>query len=88
MDGGAGAVELAEAVVEAAEEPTQFQLLYPDEADLRTKIATIATRVYGADDVEYTPAAAKQLATRRSSASGGYRSAWRRPTCRCRRTRR
>jgi formate--tetrahydrofolate ligase len=62
MDGGAGAVELAEAVVEAADEPTEFRLLYPDEADLRTKIATIATRIYGADGVEYTPAAAKQVA--------------------------
>jgi formate--tetrahydrofolate ligase len=61
-DGGAGAVELAEVVAEAVEEPSEFRLLYPDDADLRTKIATIATRVYGAADVEYTPAAARQLA--------------------------
>lgn len=60
-DGGKGAVELAEAVVEAADEPSGFQLLYPDSADLRTKIETIAKRVYGADDVSYQPAAARSL---------------------------
>ncbi|MDQ3592290.1 MAG: formate--tetrahydrofolate ligase [Actinomycetota bacterium] len=62
-DGGRGATELAEAVAEAAEEPTQFRLLYPDEADLRTKIETVATKVYGADGVDYSPAAAKHLNT-------------------------
>ena len=62
-DGGRGAVELAEAVMEAADEPSQFQLLYPDEAPLRDKIETVATRVYGADGVDYSPAAARQLET-------------------------
>ncbi len=60
-DGGRGAVELAEAVAKAAEEPVDFQFLYPSEASLREKIETIATRVYGADGVDYLPAAAKQL---------------------------
>ncbi len=60
-EGGKGAVELAEAVAEAAEEPGEFQLLYPDSADLHTKIETIATRVYGADGVSYQPAAARAL---------------------------
>jgi formate--tetrahydrofolate ligase len=60
-DGGAGATELAEAVAEAAEEKTEFQFLYPSSAPLREKIETIATRVYGADGVSYTPAARKQL---------------------------
>ena len=60
-DGGAGAVELAEAVADAAEEPSQFQLLYPSSAPLREKIETIATKVYGADGVSYTPAARGQL---------------------------
>ena len=63
VDGGGGAVELAEAVVEAAEEPSQFRLLYPDEASLRTKIETIATQIYGAADVEYSAAAARSLDT-------------------------
>jgi formate--tetrahydrofolate ligase len=60
-EGGAGAVELAEAVAEAAAEKTEFQLLYPSSAPLREKIETIATRVYGADGVSYSPAASRQL---------------------------
>lgn len=61
LAGGKGALELAEAVVAAAEEPTAFQLLYPDSADLRAKIETIATKVYGAAGVSYLPAAARAL---------------------------
>ncbi len=61
VDGGRGAVELAEAVVEAAEEPSEFRVLYPSEAPLRDKIETIALKVYGADGVDYTPVAARQL---------------------------
>ncbi|HYQ65795.1 formate--tetrahydrofolate ligase [Actinophytocola sp.] len=60
-EGGAGAVELAEAVAEAAAEKTEFQLLYPSSAPLREKIETIATRVYGADGVSYSTAASRQL---------------------------
>jgi formate--tetrahydrofolate ligase len=62
-DGGAGAVELAHAVAEAAEEPSDFQVLYPDDMSLRDKIETVATRVYGADGIELSAAAAKQLDT-------------------------
>ncbi|HYO42551.1 MAG TPA: formate--tetrahydrofolate ligase, partial [Candidatus Limnocylindrales bacterium] len=62
-DGGAGAEDLARAVWAAAEEGApDFQLLYPDEMPLRGKIETIATRIYGADGVDYLPAAAKQIA--------------------------
>jgi formate--tetrahydrofolate ligase len=60
-EGGAGAVELAEAVAEAAEEPSSFRFLYPDEAPLREKIETIATKVYGASGVEYDLSASRQL---------------------------
>jgi formate--tetrahydrofolate ligase len=60
-DGGRGAVELAEAVVEAAEEPTTFRLLYPDDAPLRKKIETIATQIYGAEGVDYAQLADRQL---------------------------
>ncbi|MCY7343867.1 MAG: formate--tetrahydrofolate ligase [Pseudonocardia sp.] len=60
-DGGAGAVDLADAVAEAAEEPSEFRFLYPDSASLREKIEIIATRVYGADGVDYTASAARQL---------------------------
>jgi formate--tetrahydrofolate ligase len=60
-EGGKGAVELAEAVAAAAEEPSQFRFLYPDEATLREKIETIATRIYGAERVEYDLVAGRQL---------------------------
>ena len=61
-DGGRGAAELATAIKEAAEEESNFQVLYPDDASLKDKIHSVATKVYGADGVEYTAAADKQLA--------------------------
>jgi len=60
-EGGRGAAELAEAVAEAAEEPSGFGFLYPDSAGLREKIETIAGEVYGASGVDYSPKAARQL---------------------------
>jgi formate--tetrahydrofolate ligase len=60
-DGGKGATDLAEAVAEAAAEPSTFRFLYPLDATLREKIETIATKVYGADGVDYYPPAAEQL---------------------------
>jgi len=61
-EGGAGATDLAAAVWAAAEEGApDFQLLYPDEAPLADKIEAIATKVYGANGVDYLPAAAKAL---------------------------
>jgi formate--tetrahydrofolate ligase len=62
-DGGRGAVELAEAVAEAAEEPSDFRFLYPDDMSLRDKIETIATQVYGADGVDYSAPATRQIDT-------------------------
>jgi formate--tetrahydrofolate ligase len=61
-DGGRGAAELATAIKEAAEEESNFQVLYPDDASLKDKIHAVATKVYGADGVEYTADADKQLA--------------------------
>ena len=62
VEGGAGAEDLARAVWAAAEEGSpNFQLLYPDDMSLKDKIETIATRIYGADGVDYLPAAAKSL---------------------------
>ena len=61
-DGGAGATALAEAVWAATEDPSRnFQLLYPDEAQLEEKIHTIVTRIYGGSGIELTPRARKQL---------------------------
>jgi formate--tetrahydrofolate ligase len=61
-DGGAGATDLAQAVVEACDEPTGFRFLYPDEASLKEKIEAVATRIYGAERVEYSTIANRQLA--------------------------
>jgi formate--tetrahydrofolate ligase len=62
-EGGAGAMDLATAVWDAAEEGApNFRLLYPDEAPLADKIEAIATKIYGADGVDYLPIARKQLA--------------------------
>jgi len=61
--GGEGAADLAAAVWAAAEEGApDFKLLYPDDASLTSKIEAIATQVYGADGVDLSAAAAKQLA--------------------------
>jgi formate--tetrahydrofolate ligase len=63
VNGGKGAVELAEAIVRAAEEPSEFRMLYEDSATLRQKVETIAQEVYGADGVDYLPLATRQLDT-------------------------
>ncbi|MGH3979889.1 MAG: formate--tetrahydrofolate ligase [Pseudonocardiaceae bacterium] len=60
-EGGKGAAVLAEAVAEAADEPGEFEFLYPDDATLREKILTVALRVYGARGVEYDLKASRQL---------------------------
>jgi formate--tetrahydrofolate ligase len=60
-DGGRGGVELAEAVAEAADEPSAFRLLYPDDATLVDKIKTVAREVYGADGVDLAPAGRRSL---------------------------
>ena len=59
--GGKGATELAEVVVEAADEPSGFHFLYPEDMSLRDKIETIATKVYGAGSIEYQKDASAQL---------------------------
>jgi len=57
MDGGKGAVELAEAVAAAAERTSHFEFLYPLDWPIKKKIETIATKVYGAAGVDYLPEA-------------------------------
>ncbi len=70
-DGGRGATELAEAVAEAASQPSKSGFLYPLDAPLREKIAAIATRVYGADGVDYSAMAARQLDSYERNGFGG-----------------
>jgi formyltetrahydrofolate synthetase len=60
--GGAGAIELAEAVIAACEKPSEFKFLYPLELPLKEKIEIIAKEVYGADGVAFEPLAEEQIA--------------------------
>jgi methylenetetrahydrofolate dehydrogenase (NADP+)/methenyltetrahydrofolate cyclohydrolase/formyltetrahydrofolate synthetase len=55
LKGGDGALELADAVMEACEEKSDFKFLYPMEMKLRERVNKIATVVYGADGVAWTP---------------------------------
>ncbi len=61
-DGGRGATDLAQAVVEACDEPSTFQYCYESEMTLKQKIEAVATKIYGAANVTYTAAANTQLA--------------------------
>jgi formate--tetrahydrofolate ligase len=60
--GGAGAADLAQAVVDACEQPSDFRFLYPDDAGIAEKIETVATRVYGASGVYLYPDAERRIA--------------------------
>jgi formate--tetrahydrofolate ligase len=63
VDGGAGATELAQAIVEACEDESHFRFLYDAADSLKRKIEQVATTIYGAERVEYTAAANRQLQT-------------------------
>src|SRR5919197_2584960 len=60
--GGVGAADLAQAVVEACEQPSQFRFLSQDSASIVEKIEAVATRVYGASRIFLYPAAEKKIA--------------------------
>lgn len=60
-EGGRGGEDLARAVIEAAESPSDFRFLYDLELPVREKIRIIATRIYGASGVDFSPLAAKQI---------------------------
>jgi formate--tetrahydrofolate ligase len=60
-EGGKGAAELAEAVAEACVEPSDYHRLYPDDLPLVDKIDVIAREMYGADGLDVSPLAARQL---------------------------
>lgn len=59
--GGAGAIELAEMVVTACEEPSEFRFLYDLDVPIKQKIETIATEIYGAASVSYESLAERQI---------------------------
>jgi len=60
--GGAGVADLAAAVVQACEQPNSFSPLYPDDAPIEEKITTVATRVYGAREVQFSAVARQKIA--------------------------
>jgi formyltetrahydrofolate synthetase len=60
--GGEGAVDLANAVVEAAAQPNEFDFLTPDATPIKEQIEAIAVRLYGAEGVDYLPQAVKDIA--------------------------
>ncbi|MBW2623489.1 MAG: formate--tetrahydrofolate ligase [Deltaproteobacteria bacterium] len=62
LKGGDGALEFADAVIEACDEENDFKLLYDLEMPIGERIEKIAVEVYGADGVDYTPEAAEKLA--------------------------
>ncbi|MDD5688443.1 MAG: formate--tetrahydrofolate ligase [Elusimicrobia bacterium] len=59
--GGEGGMELATAVVKACEKKTDFKFLYELDRPIKEKIETIATKIYGADGVDYLPEAEKKI---------------------------
>lgn len=59
--GGEGGTRLAEAVVKALEEPHKMRFLYPDNLPIKEKIETIATKIYGAEGVDYEPLAEARI---------------------------
>jgi formyltetrahydrofolate synthetase len=61
MDGGAGAVELAKAVIKAGEKPSNFQFLYPVDLPIKKKIEVVCTEIYGADGVDFLPEAEAKI---------------------------
>ena len=69
-DGGNGGVELAKEVVRLCEQPNDFSFSYPLDAPVQEKIRMIVQRVYGGKDVNFTPAALKQIATLESLGYG------------------
>jgi len=62
-NGGDGALELADAAIEACKEKSEFKFLYPMEMKLRERVNTIARNVYGADGVAWTPEAEAKAKT-------------------------
>ena len=69
-DGGNGGVELAKEVVRLCEQPNDFSFSYPLDVSIQEKIRLVVQRVYGGKDVNFTPAALKQIATLESRGYG------------------
>lgn len=68
--GGEGALELADEVMHLVDEPSELRFAYEDGADIADALESIATKVYRADGVDFTPAAKRQLAELRANGFG------------------
>ena len=68
--GGEGALELADEVMRLVDEPSEFRFSYEDGTDIAEAIEAVATKVYRADGVDFTPAAKRQLAQLRENGFG------------------
>lgn len=68
--GGEGALDLADEVLRLVEEPNDFRFAYEDGADIADALEAVATKVYHADGVDFTPAAKRQLAELRANGFG------------------
>ena len=71
-NGGAGATELAEAVVEACANPTEMTFTYADDLSLWDKMVTVTSRVYGASEVTATAAVKARIQELQDSGYGGF----------------
>ena len=69
-DGGEGGIKLAEEVLRLVEQPSKLSFSYPTGADIAEAIEAVATKVYHADGVDFTPQAQKQLDTLRANGFG------------------
>ena len=71
--GGEGGIALANKVLDTLEnKESNFKLIYDDNASLKDKIKAVATKIYGADDVAYAPAAEKMLAKLEDMGYGSF----------------
>jgi len=61
MNGGAGAIELADAVMDAAKQTSNFEFLYPLDLPIKQKIEIIAREIYRADGVDFSPEAEAKI---------------------------
>ena len=69
-EGGEGGIKLAEEVLRLVEQPSKLSFSYPTGADIAEAIEAVATKVYHADGVDFTPQAQKQLETLRANGFG------------------
>ena len=71
--GGEGGVALARKVIDTIEnKPSNYKPLYPDNMSIKEKIETVATKIYGADGVTYSPEAEKAIANIEKLGYGDY----------------